>query len=254
MPTTAAAALSNTAREIGLSPRMSVTECMTSVSPSPMNGPNGRRPDALGETISFGHPDRQAGDGGGAEEGPLGAAEAEHAVDRPLLPEPVDHRSHSHLHLLHRRAARARRAHRPPARCPAASATSARDTSGTQPDGSPRIPESITTGLSAERAHALAHVRDLLALRVERRHAARSAAMSLKRSDPPTRPPSSAGRSSPARTGRRARAGTVPVPWSRRNCSMPCVPSLSDASVISVRCEMRLRSTVATNSTVTQPS
>ena len=35
---------------------MSITECMTVTSPSPTNGPNARRPDALGETISFGTP------------------------------------------------------------------------------------------------------------------------------------------------------------------------------------------------------
>ena len=56
MPTIAAAALSKMAREIGCSPRMSTTECMTSVSVSPMNGANSRRPDALGVTTSFGTP------------------------------------------------------------------------------------------------------------------------------------------------------------------------------------------------------
>ena len=35
---------------------MSTTECMTTVSVSPMNGANSRRPDALGVTISFGTP------------------------------------------------------------------------------------------------------------------------------------------------------------------------------------------------------
>ena len=35
---------------------MSITECMTVTSPSPTNGPKARRPDALGETISFGTP------------------------------------------------------------------------------------------------------------------------------------------------------------------------------------------------------
>ena len=56
MPATAAAALSKIAREISFRPRMSITECMTVTSPSPTNGPNGRRPEALGETISFGTP------------------------------------------------------------------------------------------------------------------------------------------------------------------------------------------------------
>ena len=56
MPTTAAAALSKIAREIGCRPRMSTTECMTVVSVSPMNGPNARRPEPLGVTISFGTP------------------------------------------------------------------------------------------------------------------------------------------------------------------------------------------------------
>ena len=56
MPAIAAAALSKITRAIAFSPRMSITECMTTTSPSPTNGPNGRRPDALGETISFGTP------------------------------------------------------------------------------------------------------------------------------------------------------------------------------------------------------
>ena len=111
MPTTAAAALSNTAREIGLIPRMSVTECMTSVSPSPTNGPNGRRPEALGRDDQLGHAHRQAGDGGRAQQGTLGTPEAQHAVEPALLPQPVDHRPHPALHLLDGCAARTGRTH-----------------------------------------------------------------------------------------------------------------------------------------------
>jgi len=34
---------------------MSITECITHVSVSPTNGANARRPDALGETITYAH-------------------------------------------------------------------------------------------------------------------------------------------------------------------------------------------------------
>ena len=84
MPTTAAAALSKIAREIGCSPRMSTTECMTIVSVSPMNGANSRRPDALGVTISFGTPTGQRVHRARAHQPALGAAEAERAVEPAL--------------------------------------------------------------------------------------------------------------------------------------------------------------------------
>ena len=111
MPTTAAAALSNTAREIGLRPRMSVTECITSVSPSPMKGPNGRRPDALGDTISFGTPTGSAAIAAAPRRAPSAPPRQSTPSTPALGPEPVEHRAHALLHLLHRRPARARPAH-----------------------------------------------------------------------------------------------------------------------------------------------
>ena len=60
MPAIAAAALSKIARATSFSPRMSITECITVTSVSPTNGPNARRPDALGDTISFGTPTGRA--------------------------------------------------------------------------------------------------------------------------------------------------------------------------------------------------
>ena len=60
IPAIAAAALSKIARAMSLSPRMSITECITVTSLSPTNGPNARRPDALGETISLGTPTGRA--------------------------------------------------------------------------------------------------------------------------------------------------------------------------------------------------
>jgi hypothetical protein len=60
MPTTAAAALSKTEIAMGLRPRMSTTECITSTSLEPTNGANARRPEALGETMTFGTPSGSA--------------------------------------------------------------------------------------------------------------------------------------------------------------------------------------------------
>ena len=56
IPAIAAAALSKIGREMPLSPRMSTTECMTQTSLSPTKSPKRRRPDAHGDTSSFGTP------------------------------------------------------------------------------------------------------------------------------------------------------------------------------------------------------
>ena len=63
---------------------MSITECMTVTSPSPTNGPKARRPDALGDTITFGIADGQRVHGGRAEQRALRPAEAQHAVHAAL--------------------------------------------------------------------------------------------------------------------------------------------------------------------------
>ncbi len=60
IPAIAAAALSKIGREMPLSPRMSTTECMTQTSLSPTKGANARRPDAEGDTTSFGTPTGRA--------------------------------------------------------------------------------------------------------------------------------------------------------------------------------------------------
>ena len=56
MPASAAATLSNTARLMGLIPRMSITEWTTITSFVPTSGPNVRWPDAIGVTMIFGMP------------------------------------------------------------------------------------------------------------------------------------------------------------------------------------------------------
>ena len=146
MPTIAAVALSNTAREIGCSPRMSTTECRTIVSVSPMNGPNARRPDALGLTISFGIPSGSACIADGAHDRALGAAQAERGVQAPLGQQAQARRAHAREHPLDRGAARARRADR----VEVVAAPPPRPRRATRPAcipyGSPRIPESMTSG------------------------------------------------------------------------------------------------------------
>ena len=167
MPTTAAAALSKMAREIGLIPRMSITECITSVSPSPTNGPKGRRPEAEGETISLGTPTGRAA---------IAAAPRRAPSAPPRHSAPSTRRSAQRPSSTARTpscicstaaprepAARTASSSYPPAR-----ATSARGTSASQPTASPRMPESITIAGPPRARYAIAHVRRLLALGVER--------------------------------------------------------------------------------------
>ena len=128
------------------------------------------RPPARGarRDDQLGHPHRQRGHRRRAEQRALGAAEAERAVQRGARP----------------RAARAPRARppasaRPPRRAspaartssssrPAARATSARGTSASQPRALAEDAGVDHDRLTAERADAVAHVRGLVALGVER--------------------------------------------------------------------------------------
>ena len=167
MPTTAAAALSNTAREIGLRPRMSVTECITSVSPSPTKGPNGRRPEALGDTISFGTPTGSAAIAAAPSSAPSAPPRQSAPSTRRSAQSRSSDRAHALLHLLHRRPARARRAHvvelaaRGPGNLGARHVCLAADALAEDA----RVDHDR---LTAERADPVAHVRGLLALGVER--------------------------------------------------------------------------------------
>ena len=166
MPTTAAAALSNTARAIGLSPRMSTTECSTSTSDSPMNGAKARRPEALGETITFGTPSGSACIATAPRIAPFRAAEAEHAVEPALGAQPQARGAHALAHQLDRLAAAARRAHRVQ-RVPAGRGDLGARHVGDDPLRLAEDPRVDDDRLAAERADAVAHVRDLGALRVE---------------------------------------------------------------------------------------
>ena len=168
MPTTAAAALSKTARAIGFRPEDvddRVHDERRRVSPT--KGPNGaaarraRRDDHLRDA------DRQRVHRRGPEQRALRAAEAEHAFDPPLEPEPQADRAHALDHQLDRRAAAA--CPSDPLQVVAALARHllARHVGASSP-GSPRMPESITTARAPSTAQPLAHVGDLVALRVER--------------------------------------------------------------------------------------
>src|SRR5918999_2195263 len=123
---------------------MSITECITVTSFSPTNGANERRPDALGETISFGTPTGRACIAAAPSSAP--SAPPRHSTPR-MRPS-----AYSRRHVARTPSCiSSTAAPRDPARrtssrsCPPARATSARPTSAAQP-GSPRIPESITTG------------------------------------------------------------------------------------------------------------
>ena len=145
IPTIAAAALSKIAREIGCNPRMSTTECMTVVSVSPMNGPNSRRPEPLGVTISFGTPTGSAC----IAPAPISPPSAPPRQSAPCR-RPSRYRPRQIA--LTPASMRSTAAPRDPAArtsssaSPAADATSACETSGVMPEGSPRMPVSITIG------------------------------------------------------------------------------------------------------------
>ena len=91
---------------------MSITECMTVTSPSPTNGPNARRPDALGETISFGTPTGSAcmaAAPSSAPSAPPRHSTPAHPARRVLA---QDDGAHALEHELDGGAARPRRPHR----------------------------------------------------------------------------------------------------------------------------------------------
>ncbi len=167
MPAIAAATLSKIVVLIGLSPRMSTTECTTITSRVPTSGPNRRFPDAIGVTMILGMPigrhsialaPSTAPSAPPSVSTPSKAALAEQIEREPLQPE---------QHAVHRFTAAPGLAQRsmvlPPSR-----ATSARDTSGTMSSGPARMPESATMVADAERLQAIANVGDLRPLRVER--------------------------------------------------------------------------------------
>ena len=123
---------------------MSTTECITQTSLSPTKSPKRRRPEAHGETSSFGTPTGQRLHRGRAQQRALGAAEAEHAVHAPVGELAHDDLAHALAHQRHGRAARAGGAHL----VERVARRRARPRAGVTSDaivGSPRIPESITT-------------------------------------------------------------------------------------------------------------
>ena len=124
---------------------MSTTECITVVSVSPMNGANARRPEALGETISFGTPTGSAC----IAPAPMIAPSAPPRHSAPSSSPAAYRRRQTARTPASMRSTAAPR--EPAARTasrssPSAAATSARVTSAVQPAGSPRMPVSITTG------------------------------------------------------------------------------------------------------------
>ena len=145
MPAIAAAALSKIEREISLRPRMSITECMTVTSPSPTNGPNARRPEALGETISFGTPTGSACMAAAPSSAPSAPPRHSTPCTRPA---PYSRRTTARTpsSMSWTAAPRDPAARIASSSCPPARATSARVTSGSHPSGSPRMPESTTSG------------------------------------------------------------------------------------------------------------
>ena len=121
-----------------------MTECITVTSASPTNGANDRLPEALGETISFGTPTGSACMAAAPSRAP--SAPPRHSTPR-MRPSANSRRQVARTPS----AISSTAAPRDPARrtssrsCPPARATSSRLTSAGQP-GSPRMPESITTG------------------------------------------------------------------------------------------------------------
>ena len=124
---------------------MSITECMTITSPSPTNGPNARRPEALGETISLGTPTGSACIAAAPSRAP--SAPPRHST--PCMRPSAYSRRHVGAdpleHQLDGGAARARRAHVVEL-VPAGAAPPPRAGRRPRSPGSPRIPESTTTG------------------------------------------------------------------------------------------------------------
>ena len=195
--------------------------------------------DALGDTTSFGTPTGSACIAAAPISAP--SAPPRHSTPwmRALGEQPRGERAHALLHQRHRRAARARRAARRrassrPPRPPPRGVMSAAQC------GSPRMPESIDDHVHPQRAQPLAHVGDLVALRVEcpdqrdRGHQTvdRGAERRSQVRDGVRRV---AARTSPrARRPSRGRAGTS---------RSPTPPPASDASPMSSRWETGVRST-----------
>ena len=108
IPTMDAAALSKTARLIGLMPRMSITEWITMMSRVPMRVPKWRLPEAIGVTMYLGHADGQRLHGGRPQHRALGPAQADYALEPPLREQIEGYLPHAIFHLGHRRSASAR--------------------------------------------------------------------------------------------------------------------------------------------------
>ena len=221
MPATAAAALSNTARAIGLSPRMSTTECRTSTSLSPTKGPNARRPEALGVTISFGTPTGSACIAAAPQKSSLRPTQAEDSVQAAFEPEAKADRAHSLLHQLDRRPAASRRLDV----LQLVAALAGHLLTG---DVGARARLAQDPGVDDDRpdtqaGQSLAHVGDLVALRVER---ADQRDVRLVRHRPPVTP----ARATPACAPRPAPSGTPPAPrrdarHTARTSARPSPPS-----------------------------
>ena len=218
---------------------MSVTECMTSVSPSPMKGPNGRRPRrSVRRSASAPRP---AGPAMAAAPRRAPSAPPRHSTPSiaPLAPTAGRRPPALLAHQLHRRAARARRAHLlqvVPRRLGDLGAREVRH-------GSPARPGSPSRSRPARRpAHAMrSRTYAISSPFVSRVASSAIRGVSLKRGlahrlggllqSRSIESWTYGRRGPPAPCRCRGRAGTAPSP----------AASLSDASVISVRSEMRLR-------------
>ena len=166
IPTIAAAALSNTALAIGLRPedvddRVHHDDVALAHERAERPAPRG-----AGRDDQLRHADRERVHRRRAEQGALRATQAEHRLDPSLEPEPQAHRSHALEHQLHRGAAAPGRAN------PLEVVTAfARDLLAAHVGlgaGLAEDPRVDHDRARPERRQPLAHVGDLVALRVER--------------------------------------------------------------------------------------
>ena len=218
MPATAAAALSNTARAIGLRPRMSTTECMTSTSLSPTKGPNARRPEALGVTISLGTPTGSACIAAAPRRAPSAPPRQSTPSRRPSSQRRRQTARTPSCHQLDRRASAPRRPDALQLVAPLPGHLLPRDVGArARLTQDPRVDHDRP---DSEAHQSLAHVGDLVALRVERADQ-RDLWLVLHR--PPVMP----GRATPACAPRPAPSGTPPAPrrGARRTARTSARPS-----------------------------
>ena len=147
---------------------MSTTECITQTSLSPTKAANVRRPLALGDTSSFGTPTGSACIAAAPSSAPSAPPRHSTPCTRPSANRRTTSARTPSTHQRHGRAARAG------ARCTSAERVAAGRGHLLAGRCRPRTParrgcrESITTASTPQRLQPLAHVRDLVALGVER--------------------------------------------------------------------------------------